>query len=134
MRVDPLHAAAPQGPNPFSKRVHLGPGHSGHHDDAYPTGSDRQARDASHAACNVGGDFERKNDPRTDHGEVVARFPQRPRRGFETVTVVRRGIHRSRGLAGRAAASSGKPTAAWRTRPAYPPLPDARVAIDPPTS
>ncbi|MFN7144678.1 MAG: pirin family protein [Myxococcota bacterium] len=62
-----------------------------HHDDAYPAGNDRMGPAASLAGRNVGQDFEGKDGWRMYHGEVVPGFPQHPHRGFETVTVVRRG-------------------------------------------
>ncbi|MCC6622571.1 MAG: pirin family protein [Deltaproteobacteria bacterium] len=64
-----------------------------HHDDHYPKGNDRMGPDpALLAGRNMGMDFEGKDGWRMYHGEVVPGFPQHPHRGFETVTVVRRGL------------------------------------------
>ncbi len=63
-----------------------------HHDDRYPAGNDRQGPAASLAGRNMGQDFEGKDGWRMYHGEHVPGFPQHPHRGFETVTVVRRGL------------------------------------------
>jgi hypothetical protein len=63
-----------------------------HHDDHYPRGNDRLGPDASLAGRELGQDFEGKDGWRMYHGEVVPGFPQHPHRGFETVTVVRRGL------------------------------------------
>lgn len=63
-----------------------------HHDDHYPRGNERLGPDASLAGRNIGMDFEGKDGWRMYHGEVVPGFPQHPHRGFETVTVVRRGL------------------------------------------
>ena len=62
-----------------------------HHDDAYPEGNDAMGPKASLAGRNIGQDFEGKDGWRMYHGEVVPGFPQHPHRGFETVTIVRRG-------------------------------------------
>lgn len=63
-----------------------------HHDDAYPAGNERLGPAASLAGRNIGQDFEGKDGWRMYHGDVVPGFPQHPHRGFETVTLVRRGF------------------------------------------
>jgi redox-sensitive bicupin YhaK (pirin superfamily) len=63
-----------------------------HHDDAYPAGDERMAPAASLAGRDLGQDFAGKDGWRMYHGEVVPGFPQHPHRGFETVTIVRRGF------------------------------------------
>jgi redox-sensitive bicupin YhaK (pirin superfamily) len=63
-----------------------------HHDDAYPAGNERLGPAASLAGRNIGSDFEIRDGWRMYHGDVVPGFPQHPHRGFETVTVVRRGL------------------------------------------
>ena len=62
-----------------------------HHDDAYPAGNEQLGPNASLAGRDLGQDFEGKDGWRMYHGEVVPGFPQHPHRGFETVTLVRRG-------------------------------------------
>jgi len=62
-----------------------------HHVDAYPAGNDRLGPDASLAARQIGADFSYLDGWSMYHGDVVPGFPQHPHRGFETVTVVRRG-------------------------------------------
>jgi redox-sensitive bicupin YhaK (pirin superfamily) len=63
-----------------------------HHDDHYPAGNEALGPAASLAGRNIGQDFQGKDGWRMYHGEVVPGFPQHPHRGFETVTVVRRGL------------------------------------------
>ena len=63
-----------------------------HHDDAYPAGNERLGPAASLAGRNIGQDFEGKDGWRMYHGDEIPGFPQHPHRGFETVTVVRRGF------------------------------------------
>ncbi len=63
-----------------------------HHDDAYPVGNAHFGPATSLAGRNIGMDFEGKDGWRMYHGDVVPGFPQHPHRGFETVTVVRRGL------------------------------------------
>jgi redox-sensitive bicupin YhaK (pirin superfamily) len=62
-----------------------------HHDDAYPEGTEAMSPAASLAGRKLGMDFEGKDGWRMYHGQVVPGFPQHPHRGFETVTIVRRG-------------------------------------------
>lgn len=62
-----------------------------HHDDRYPKGNDRMGPDAPLAGRNIGQDFEGIDGWRMYHGSVVPGFPRHPHRGFETVTVARRG-------------------------------------------
>src|SRR5687768_9736556 len=63
-----------------------------HHDDAYPAGNDRMGPASSLAGRDLGMDFQGKDGWRMYHGRVVPGFPSHPHRGFETVTVVRRGL------------------------------------------
>ncbi len=63
-----------------------------HHEDAYPAGDERLAPAASLVGRDIGQDFAGKDGWRMYHGDVVPGFPQHPHRGFETVTVVRKGI------------------------------------------
>lgn len=63
-----------------------------HHDDPYPAGNERLGPAASLAGRQLGQDFDSRNGWRMYHGQVVPGFPSHPHRGFETVTVVRRGL------------------------------------------
>jgi quercetin 2,3-dioxygenase len=87
--VDPVQAVRPLGfpwetPDPFLFCVH--------HDDAYPAGNGQLGPAASLAGRQIGSDFAGKDGWRMYHGDVVPGFPQHPHRGFETVTVVRKGL------------------------------------------
>ena len=62
-----------------------------HHIDLYPAGNDQLGPAASRAGRDLGQDFEGKDGWRMYHGDVVPGFPQHPHRGFETVTIVRKG-------------------------------------------
>ena len=62
------------------------------HDDAYPQGNARLGPDASLAGRDIGQDFSRKDGWSMYHGGTVPGFPAHPHRGFETVTIVRRGL------------------------------------------
>jgi quercetin 2,3-dioxygenase len=62
-----------------------------HHNDAYPLGNERLGPAASLAGRSLGQDFAGKDGWNMYHGQVVPGFPQHPHRGFETVTIVRRG-------------------------------------------
>jgi redox-sensitive bicupin YhaK (pirin superfamily) len=63
-----------------------------HHDDAYPAGNESMGPAASLQGRRLGEDFEGKDGWRMYHGRVVPGFPQHPHRGFETVTIARRGF------------------------------------------
>lgn len=85
-----------------------------HHDDAYPAGNEQMGPVTSLAGRNLGQDFELKDGFRMYHGKVVPGFPQHPHRGFETVTIARRGyIDHSDSLG--AAARFGKGDVQWLT-------------------
>jgi hypothetical protein len=85
-----------------------------HHDDDYPAGNDKMGPAASLAGRKLGMDFERKDGWRMYHGDVVPGFPQHPHRGFETVTLARRGfIDHSDSLG--AAARFGRGDVQWMT-------------------
>ena len=63
-----------------------------HHDDAYPKGNARLGPDAPLAGRDLGQDFSRKDGWSMYHGREVPGFPGHPHRGFETVTIVRKGL------------------------------------------
>jgi len=63
-----------------------------HHDDAYPAANERFGPAASLAGRDIGQDFSRRDGWSMYHGDTVPGFPQHPHRGFETVTLVRRGL------------------------------------------
>lgn len=63
-----------------------------HHDDAYPAGNAVLGPAASLDGRELGMDFAGRDGWRMYHGRNVPGFPQHPHRGFETVTVVRRGL------------------------------------------
>jgi redox-sensitive bicupin YhaK (pirin superfamily) len=63
-----------------------------HHEDFYPAGNDASGPAASLEGRNIGQDFEPRNGWRMYHGRKVPGFPGHPHRGFETVTIVRRGL------------------------------------------
>ncbi len=63
-----------------------------HHDDHYPAGNGAFGPAASLAGRELGRDFAGVDGWRMYHGRRVPGFPQHPHRGFETVTVVRRGL------------------------------------------
>jgi redox-sensitive bicupin YhaK (pirin superfamily) len=63
-----------------------------HHDDDYPAGNDALGPRASLAGRQLGSDFVLRDGYRMYHGQIVPGFPEHPHRGFETVTVVRRGL------------------------------------------
>lgn len=81
----PLPKAGPwPTPDPFLFCVH--------HVDHYPAGNERMGPAASLSGRNIGQDFDGKDGWNMYHGRLVPGFPAHPHRGFETVTVVRRGL------------------------------------------
>ncbi|MBK8322871.1 MAG: pirin family protein [Betaproteobacteria bacterium] len=84
LRIAPLGAPPWETPNPFLFCVH--------HLDFYPKGDGRLGPAASLAGRTIGQDFAGKDGWSLYHGATVPGFPQHPHRGFETVTVVRRGL------------------------------------------
>src|SRR5688572_2302020 len=64
-----------------------------HHEDYYPKGNDEMGPSASLAGRNIGNDFAiNKERWRMYHGHRVPGFPAHPHRGFETVTIVTKGV------------------------------------------
>src|SRR6478735_1416504 len=63
-----------------------------HHEDFYPKGNDVMGPDAPLTGHNIGQDFAPNQKWRMYHGEEVPGFPAHPHRGFETVTVVTKGL------------------------------------------
>lgn len=62
-----------------------------HHEDFYPEGNEEMGPATSLAGRNIGQDFTIKDGFRMYHGRKVPGFPAHPHRGFETVTIVRKG-------------------------------------------
>lgn len=63
-----------------------------HHYDQYPAGNKNNGLDAHHfKGRNMGSDFQPKDGFRLYHGEEIPGFPVHPHRGFETITIVRKG-------------------------------------------
>jgi quercetin 2,3-dioxygenase len=63
-----------------------------YHDDAYPKGNAEMGPAASLAGRTLGQDFSRRDGWSMYHGSTVPGFPPHPHRGFETVTIVRKGL------------------------------------------
>ena len=63
-----------------------------YHDDAYPAGNAQMGPAASLAGRALGQDFSRQDGWSMYHGQTVPGFPSHPHRGFETVTIVRKGL------------------------------------------
>ncbi len=63
-----------------------------HHEDFYPKGNQEMGPAASLAGRPLGQDFDPHQKWRMYHGEKVPGFPAHPHRGFETVTVVTKGV------------------------------------------
>jgi redox-sensitive bicupin YhaK (pirin superfamily) len=85
-----------------------------HHDDAYPRGNEELGPAASLAGRSMGNDFAGIDGWRMYHGRTVPGFPQHPHRGFETVTLARRGLIDHSDSLG-AAARFGRGDAQWLT-------------------
>ena len=63
-----------------------------HHDDAYPAGNAAFGPAVPIDDRQIGSDFSRKDGWSMYHGDPVPGFPGHPHRGFETVTLVRKGL------------------------------------------
>ena len=63
-----------------------------YHDDAYPRANAQMGPAASLAGRDIGQDFSRKDGWSMYHGSTVPGFPPHPHRGFETVTIARKGL------------------------------------------
>lgn len=86
-----------------------------HHLDLYPEGNEAMGPDpATLKGRRIGMDFEIKDGWRMYHGDVVPGFPRHPHRGFETITLARRGyIDHSDSLGAKARFGHGD--AQWMT-------------------
>lgn len=63
-----------------------------HHLDKFPKGNGQFGPDSKYLkGRNIGQDFEVKDGFRMYHGDLVPGFPSHPHRGFETITIVRKG-------------------------------------------
>jgi len=83
IRIQPLGHGPWQTPDPFLFCVH--------HHDTYPAGNEALGPAASLDGRDLGQDFSGDDGWSMYHGEVVPGFPRHPHRGFETVTITRRG-------------------------------------------
>lgn len=62
------------------------------HEDFFPKGNADMGPAGSLAGRNIGMDFEIRDGWRMYHGDRVPGFPGHPHRGFETITIVQKGI------------------------------------------
>jgi redox-sensitive bicupin YhaK (pirin superfamily) len=85
-----------------------------HHVDAYPTGNGCFGPSVPLAGRELGMDFSGRDGWSMYHGRTVPGFPQHPHRGFETITVARRGLIDHADSLG-AAARYGNGDAQWLT-------------------
>lgn len=63
-----------------------------YHHDHFPRGNGTLGPAASLAGRNIGMDFQIKDGFRMYHGDKVPGFPAHPHRGFETITIVQKGL------------------------------------------
>lgn len=63
-----------------------------HHEDDFPAGNEHMGPIDSLEGRHIGQDFVIKDGWRMYHGQKVPGFPGHPHRGFETITVVRKGL------------------------------------------
>jgi redox-sensitive bicupin YhaK (pirin superfamily) len=63
-----------------------------HHEDFYPKGNEKMGPAASLKGRTIGQDFASDQAWRMYHGEEVPGFPAHPHRGFETVSIVTKGL------------------------------------------
>lgn len=63
-----------------------------HHEDFYPKGNENLGPVSSLEGRNLGNDFTIKDGFRMYHGTTVPGFPAHPHRGFETVTIAKKGL------------------------------------------
>ena len=84
LRITPLGNPPWETPNPFLFCVH--------HLDQYPRGNGAFGPATPLTGRDIGQDFSGRDGWSMYHGSRVPGFPQHPHRGFETVTVVRRGL------------------------------------------
>lgn len=63
-----------------------------HHEDFYPRGNKDLGPDLSLVGRNLGNDFTVKDGFRMYHGTTVPGFPAHPHRGFETITIAKKGL------------------------------------------
>jgi redox-sensitive bicupin YhaK (pirin superfamily) len=85
-----------------------------YHDDAYPRSNGNMGPAVSLAGREIGQDFSRKDGWSMYHGDSVPGFPAHPHRGFETVTIVRKGLIDHADSLG-AAARFGRGDVQWLT-------------------
>ena len=85
-----------------------------YHDDAYPRANALMGPDAALTGRALGQDFSRKDGWSMYHGMTVPGFPAHPHRGFETVTIVRKGLVDHADSLG-AAARYGRGDVQWLT-------------------
>ncbi|MCF7824968.1 MAG: pirin family protein [Candidatus Marinimicrobia bacterium] len=85
-----------------------------HHNDQYPAANEDMGPNASLTGRDIGQDFSNKDGWNMYHGSPIPGFPRHPHRGFETLTVVKRGlIDHSDSLGARARYGDGD--AQWLT-------------------